>query len=124
MSGRFPSKRSRRAVAGIACLLLGSAQLQRTAPAAEAAVDNLYNLPFDWHDEHGEPARLEQWRGHTVMLTMAYSTCREVCSYALHRLEQLQRSAELAGVAVDIVVVSYDPSIDGPGSWSNYRRHH
>jgi cytochrome oxidase Cu insertion factor (SCO1/SenC/PrrC family) len=124
VSDPFKSNRSGRAVACIVCLLLGIAQLQRAAPAAEQAVANLYDLPFDWQDEHGDPARLEQWRGHTVMLTMAYSTCREVCTYALHRLEQLQHSAERAGVAVDIVVVSYDPSIDSPGSWSNYRRHH
>jgi cytochrome oxidase Cu insertion factor (SCO1/SenC/PrrC family) len=93
-------------------------------PAAELSAANLYQLPFDWQDEHGHMTRLSQWRGHMVMLTMAYSTCREVCTYALHRLEQLQKSAERAGVAVDIVVVSYDPSIDSPATWSIYRRHH
>jgi cytochrome oxidase Cu insertion factor (SCO1/SenC/PrrC family) len=124
MSSPFTANRARYAVACIVYLLLGVAGLPRTAPAAEQAVANLYDLPFDWQDEHGELARLGQWQGHTIMLTMAYSSCREVCSYALHRLEQLQQSAARAGLAVDIVVVSYDPSIDGPGTWSIYRRHH
>jgi cytochrome oxidase Cu insertion factor (SCO1/SenC/PrrC family) len=124
MSGPCKANRSRYAVAGMVCLLLGVAGLQSTAPAAEPTVANLYELPFDWQDEHGELARLGQWQGHTLMLTMAYSICREVCSYTLHRLEQLQQSAASAGLAVDIVVVSYDPSVDGPGSWLIYRRRH
>jgi cytochrome oxidase Cu insertion factor (SCO1/SenC/PrrC family) len=55
---------------------------------------------------------------------MAYSTCRQVCSFTLHRLEELQQSADRAKTPIEIVVISYDPSVDGPGSWSIYRRHH
>ena len=55
---------------------------------------------------------------------MAYSTCRQVCSYTLHRLEELQESADRAGTPIDVVVISYDPNVDGPGSWSIYRHHH
>lgn len=56
---------------------------------------------------------------------MAYSTCREVCSYTLHRLQELQDSADRAGTPIEVVVISYDPEVDGPHSWSIYRsRHH
>jgi cytochrome oxidase Cu insertion factor (SCO1/SenC/PrrC family) len=121
---QFTANHGRCTLACIVGLLLGASGPARTAAAAEAAAANLYELPFDWQDEHGEPARLGQWQGHTILLTMAYSSCREVCSFALQRLEQLQKSADRAGIAVDIVIVSYDPAIDSPASWSTYRRHH
>jgi cytochrome oxidase Cu insertion factor (SCO1/SenC/PrrC family) len=92
--------------------------------AAETAIDVLNAPSADWHDDHGMATRLSAWRGKTVLMTMAYSTCREVCSYSLHRLEELQRSADRAGTPIEVVVISYDPNIDGPASWSIYRRHH
>jgi protein SCO1/2 len=92
--------------------------------AAPAAPNGISELPFDWQDEHGTATRLSEYRGKTVLLTMAYSTCRQVCSYTLHRLIELQQSADRAGTPIEVVVISYDPNVDGPGSWSIYRHHH
>lgn len=91
------------------------------APATGAS---LSDLDFDWRDEQGAVTRLSRWDGETILLTMAYSTCRQVCSFTLHRLEELQQSADRAGAAIQVVVISYDPNIDGPQSWSIYRHHH
>jgi len=79
---------------------------------------------LEWQDEHGASTRLSDWRDRTVLLTMAYSTCREVCSYALHRLEELQQSADHAGTPIEVIVISYDPAVDSPGTWTIYRQHH
>ena len=86
-------------------LLVGG--LFGAAGAAEAA--NPYALPLQWQDDQGGAVRLEQFRGQPVLLTMAYATCRETCSYALRRLDQLQQEAARAGQALQIIVVSYDP---------------
>jgi len=113
-----------RLVLGLLYLWLCAAPCQPAVYAAGLVSANVLNeLPFDWQDEHGAATQLSQWRGKTVLLTMAYPTCREVCSYALHRLEELQQSADRAGTPIEVVVISYDPKI-GPGTWSNYRRHH
>lgn len=93
------------------------------ASAGAEPVD-LYQLALQWQDDHGNGVRLDQFRGQPVLLTMAYATCRETCSYALHRLDQLQHEAEQAGQPLQIVVISYDPVNDDARSWSNYRQHH
>lgn len=85
---------------------------------------NPYALPLQWQDDRGAAVRLEQFRGQPVLLTMAYATCRETCSYALRRLDQLQQQAAQAGQPLQIVVVSYDPANDGARSWTSYRQHH
>jgi protein SCO1/2 len=92
------------------------------APATEAA--NPYALALQWQDDHGSAVRLEQYRGQPVLLTMAYATCRETCSYALRRLDQLQQEAAQAGQPVQVVVVSYDPVNDNARTWSSFREHH
>jgi cytochrome oxidase Cu insertion factor (SCO1/SenC/PrrC family) len=94
------------------------------AAAAPTSGPALFDMQLSFRDEHDAPESLSHWRGKTVLLTMAYSTCREVCSYTLHRLEELQDSADRAGTPIEVVVVSYDPTADSPASWSRYRRKH
>ncbi len=118
------STRAPSAVFALLCLGLWPALHHSVVYGAEPVSANVLNdLSMDWQDEHGAVVQLSQWRGKTVLLTMAYPTCREVCSYALHRLEELQRSADRADTPIEVVVISYDPKI-GAGTWSIYRRHH
>jgi cytochrome oxidase Cu insertion factor (SCO1/SenC/PrrC family) len=96
-----------------------------TARAEVPAASTLREVAaLSWQDERGATLRLSDLAGKTVLLTMAYSTCREVCSFALHRLEQLQQSADRTGTPIEVVVISYDPAIDSPGTWAIYRLHH
>ena len=110
----------------VACLLYVG--LATCKPAFCAAQDmpraSIVDLPLEWQDDHGAALRFSQWHGKTILLTMAYSTCREVCSFALHRLEELQESADTAHRPIEVIVISYDPSVDSPRSWSAYRTHH
>jgi cytochrome oxidase Cu insertion factor (SCO1/SenC/PrrC family) len=92
--------------------------------ATDARERVVSEIGYEWQDEHGASTHLAEWHGRPFLLTMAYSTCRQVCSYTLHRLEELQNSADRAGTPIDILVVSYDPTVDGPASWTAYRRHH
>lgn len=111
--------------AASACVVVVSAlMLPIQSVQAQAANASVYELPFDWKDDHGDGIKLSQFQGQTVMLTMGYSSCRETCSFTLHRLEQLQQSADRAAKSVQVVVVSYDPSVDSPATWTTYRHHH
>jgi len=92
--------------------------------AAHDSPDSINEIRTEWRDEHSNAVRLSEWQGRRVLLTMAYSTCRQVCGYSLHRLEQLQQSADQAGTPIEIVVISYDPTIDSPATWLVYRQHH
>jgi protein SCO1/2 len=94
------------------------------AAAAASEAVNPYALSLQWQDDQGGAVRLEQYRGQPVLLTMAYATCRETCSYALRRLDQLQQEAQQAGQPVQVVVISYDPVNDDARTWSSFRAHH
>jgi cytochrome oxidase Cu insertion factor (SCO1/SenC/PrrC family) len=113
-----------RLMLGLLCLGLCPSLCQPVAyAAAPVSADVLNEVPYDWQDEQGAATSLSQWRGKTVLLTMAYPKCRETCSYALHRMEELQQSADRAGTPIEVVVISYEPNISS-GTWSIYRRHH
>jgi cytochrome oxidase Cu insertion factor (SCO1/SenC/PrrC family) len=114
----------RRLCARLCLALLIVPVLPSVGAAADSASSLIEQFPLAWQDEHGATVRLSDWRDRTVLLTMAYSTCREVCTYALHRLEELQQSADRSGKPIEVVVISYDPAIDSPGSWAIYRLHH
>lgn len=85
---------------------------------------NVYNLSAQWVDEDGISGSLGRWKGHRLLLTMAYSQCREICVYTLQRVAELQQSAERNGQPIEVAVVSYDPRVDSPATWTIYRRHH
>jgi cytochrome oxidase Cu insertion factor (SCO1/SenC/PrrC family) len=124
LADRAPWRRGRSAAGAPCAALLYLLSALPPALSAAPSLSNLYQLPLEWRDDHGTATRLAQWRGQTLLVTMAYSSCREICSYSLHRVGQLQQSAERAGLHVNVVVISYDPNVDDPASWSTYRRHH
>jgi len=118
MNNDVPSRSAairKRLMLGVPCLglcgALGApATLAAESIAANAIPANVYaDLNYDWKDERGASARLSDWSGKTTLLTMAYPTCRRTCTYTLHRLEELQESADHAGTPIEVVVVSYDP---------------
>ena len=115
----------------LAVVLLGSALAAAAAAAAATATATttapeaaLFALPYAFEQDDGAQLRLDRWRGQPFLLAMAYSACRETCSYTLHRLEQFDARARARGETIEIVVVSLDPRRDDSRSWSSYRRRH
>ena len=82
----------------------------------------LSGVPGRWTDDRGVTASLAQYRGKTVLLTMAYTTCRRLCPLSLNKLEEMQRDADQAGRPIEVLVISYDPKNDTPASWAALRR--
>jgi len=97
---------------------------QAGAAAAAVAAPSIYNQPTVWTDDHGQQVQLSSWTGTPVIIAMAYTECTRICNATLHRLEEAQQLADRTNTKVDFIVVSFDPSIDNPASWTYYRTQH
>ena len=106
-----------RSLTSVALLTLSLACLAATASGV-----SVFDSSSVWTSDRGETLRLAQWRGHTVVITMAYSSCGKVCVATMHKLEELQAAADRQGRSVEFVVVGYNPLLDTPSAWAAYRR--
>ena len=56
-----------------------------------------------------------------VVVTMAYTACRKICSTTALVLSDLQQRLDTMGQPAEFIIVSYDPSNDSPADWRDYR---
>ena len=75
-----------------------------------------------WVDSDGAAHTLDDYKGHPVVITMAYTACRKTCSSSMLVLRQMQDILARQGRDAAFVVVSYDPSHDSPAEWRRYRK--
>src|SRR5258705_1087299 len=78
----------------------------------------------EFRDEWGRPIQLADLRGHPVVATMAYTTCRRACPATVAALQRLERMVAAQGETVEFVIVGYDPQNDDPQAWRDYRANH
>jgi cytochrome oxidase Cu insertion factor (SCO1/SenC/PrrC family) len=88
------------------------------------ASDGIYGLNAVWQNDKGLDCKLSDWANKPMVITMAYGTCRKVCSNSIRRMAQAQALADAQGVAIEFVVVSLDPEVDTPADWRAFRRAH
>jgi cytochrome oxidase Cu insertion factor (SCO1/SenC/PrrC family) len=81
----------------------------------------LGELPQGWHDDRARDQALAGFRGHRVVLTMAYASCHRLCPATLDEFKRMQRVADARGEIVDFVIVGYDSKNDSPAVWHQYR---
>lgn len=81
----------------------------------------LAQLPQRWQDDQGRDVSLSDFGGRRVYFTMAYASCRRICPMTMARLQELQHEADASGTAVEFVIVGYDPTVDDPQAWQQYR---
>jgi protein SCO1 len=105
-------------------LMLMCCMLGLSTQAAEFAPDSLYSVPMRWIEDSGRAVSLADWQGNTVLITMAYSTCRKTCSVTLRKLEELQAVLDRKNQRAEFIIVSYDPKNDTPQTWAAYRKQH
>jgi len=103
----------------VACLLVLAPLASTTAAARWSLGPDLRN--FAWIDSDGGTLRLSTLRAPLIVMTMAYTACRKVCGTTTLVLADIQRKLDAMKVEAEFVVVSYDPSNDGPGDWHDYR---
>ena len=74
-----------------------------------------------WTDSDGRELRLSTLRSPLIVVTMAYTACRRVCSTTTLVLSDLQKRLDAMKIDADFVVVSFDPGNDSPSEWRDFR---
>lgn len=90
----------------------------------ETSLSPLYQLPVTWTDDKGKTVSLANWKGKTVVMSMAYSTCRKFCPLTLARLLEIQKLYNSRRVDAEFIIISYDPINDTWQNWAEYRKTH
>lgn len=62
-------------------------------------------------DQDGEPAAMAAYRGKTVIVTFAYSTCEDTCPLVV---QQIRGALDRLGRDVPVLAISVDPAGDTP----------
>jgi cytochrome oxidase Cu insertion factor (SCO1/SenC/PrrC family) len=104
------------------CLLILFSWPFDLALSEETRFAPIYSQPLNWVDDQGKPVKLSFWQGKTVIISMAYSTCRKFCPLTIARMNELQRLFDQHGKQAEFVIVSYDPAGDTWQSWAAYRK--
>jgi protein SCO1/2 len=109
--------------AALTCVVLCSLLAGFLASPAHAAdVSVLDRLPQNWQDDQGRATHLGDFRGRRVFFAMAYASCRLICPMTMARLQKLQHDIDASGQSAEFVIVGYDPTVDDPLAWHQYRR--
>ena len=82
---------------------------------------DVYSVKGPWLDEQSRTFDLETLRNSHAVITMAYGSCRRVCSTSLRVVEQLAERAKQRHIALTLVVVGLDPAHDKPSDWATLR---
>ena len=117
------------AVAGALIMVMAfpvSGQHQHhAAPAAPPRSDSVYELSASLVDQHGKKVGLDLFRGHPVLISMFYTTCRDACPLLIADLKRIERDLPSATRAtLRVVLVSLDPKHDTPEALQGLARSH
>lgn len=98
--------------------LLGCAQ-KGAGPAPDVVDDprapSLYDLPIKLTDQTGAAVRLDDFRGHPVLITMFYGECPHACPMLISDLKAIVRDLDPeTRAATRVLLVTFDPARDTP----------
>jgi protein SCO1/2 len=94
------------------------AKPQTTAPS-------IYDLSVRLTDDEGAVRSLDTFRGHPVLITMFYATCRAACPLLTSELKKIERQIpEPLRSDVRVLMVSFDASRDTPEVMSRLKAQH
>lgn len=87
-------------------------------PLAGASV---YNLAQIWTDQDGKAIPLASLRGRPVVLTMAYTSCKELCPMTVEAMRALERDwTQRSAAPVTFAFFSFDSARDTPARLKEY----
>jgi protein SCO1/2 len=114
-----PRHTRRLVLGGLLSLGLGA----RAAPSRLGTGERgLWELAGLWEDDQERRVTMAEWAGRPALLTMAYGSCRRICSTSLRLLQQAQQEADARGIDLSVIVVSLDPRVDTPAAWRQFRQ--
>lgn len=89
--------------------------------SADAATESIYQLESTWTNQEGKKVTLADLKGHPVLITMGYASCKFACprlASDLTSIEKLLTADELK--QLQVVFVSIDPARDTPASLTTF----
>ncbi len=89
----------------------------RAGPAALPA-DSVYRTALTLRDQRGLPFTLESLRGHPLIVSMIYASCKDACPMTVEAIKRIRTAVkERTGrAAPPVVLVSFDPARDTVGA--------
>lgn len=94
------------------------------ASAESVSLSPIYQMTATWTDDSGKAVSIANWKGKTVVMSMAYSTCRKFCPLTLARLLEIQKLYDSRKIDAEFIIISYDPINDTWQNWAEYRKTH
>jgi len=86
-----------------------------TMKAAPARSDSVYELRAALVDQTGRRVGLDLFRGHPVLISVFYASCRDACPLLIADLQKIEAEVSPAVRAdLRVVLVSIDPAHDTP----------
>jgi len=80
---------------------------------APLAANSIYQLPLSLTDQDGRTFRLDERRGHAMLVSMFYTSCQAVCPMLIDALRDTQKQLSAADRdRVGVLMVSFDPAHD------------
>lgn len=93
---------------GVMCMPAVAAPAKPTALPA----NSVYQLSLPVTDQQGRSARLEDWRGKPLMISMFYSSCQFVCPRIVEAIKRTSERLTAQHAQVPVLMVSMDPTRD------------
>lgn len=75
---------------------------------------SLFAHPWVWSDELGRQVRFARWRGRPLVVTAAFTSCRETCPRTMQKLRDVYSAFQREKRAAQFIVVTLDPATDTP----------
>ncbi|MBY0416016.1 MAG: SCO family protein [Bdellovibrionales bacterium] len=89
---------------------------------ANASDLSVYNSTLPWKDDKNNDFVLSQSRGKKLLIAMAYTSCQGTCPMIISKLKKAEKLFLKNNIPVDVVIISFDPSIDIPAVSTEYYR--
>jgi protein SCO1/2 len=96
----------------------------RPSLADEQSNSSLFSVDLKWQDDSGAQVKLEKYKGHFIVMTMAYTACTAACPLTVERLRSLEKKLADKTDRVEFVLVTFDPSRDSPQALASYKEKH
>jgi len=90
--------------------------------SAAASTGSLYDAKLKFTDDTGAPVELSKWKGETVVITMAYTSCTHTCPMILRKLGQIRDLYHGQGKKPKFVIATFDPEHDTAAALAEYRK--
>ena len=86
---------------------------------------SIYNLTSSWTSQDGKRVTLDSLRGEPVVVTMAYTSCKDICPMIVADMVAIEDRAKQASVTgIRFAFFSLDSAIDTPERLTTYAHDH